>query len=124
VARNDLEVTVTPVERVGEIIDATVGAGATSVADVRFELEDASALEREALRQAVATARLRAEAMAAGAGRAVDRIVRVEEEGAAAQPPRPVFRARAVAAEAAPDTPVTPGGVEVRARVRLTAKLR
>jgi len=124
VARNQLEVMVTPVERVGEIIDATVGAGATDIADVRFELEDPSVLERDALRQAVASARLRAEAMAAGAGRAVDRIVRVEEEGAATPLPRPVYSARAVAAAPPPETPVSPGTVEVRARVRLTAKLR
>jgi hypothetical protein len=125
VARNQLEVTIAPVERVGEIIDAAVGAGATAVADVRFVVEDPGVPEREALRRAVTAARLRAEAMAKGAGREIARIVRIEEEGASIvpPPPPPVFRARAMAADAAPETPVSSGQIEVTARVRLTARL-
>jgi hypothetical protein len=125
VARNQLEVTVDPVERVGEIIDAAVGAGATAITDVRFVVEDPGVPEREALRRAVRAARLRAEAMASGAGREIARIVRVEEDGASLvpPPPPPVFRARAMAAEAAPETPVSAGQIEVTARVRLTARL-
>ena len=38
-------------------------------------------LERDALRRATADARMRAEAAAAGAGRSIDRIIRIEEAG-------------------------------------------
>ena len=52
------------VERVGELLDAMVDAGATTVAGVRFDLKDRAAAEREALRLAVADARARADAIA------------------------------------------------------------
>ena len=48
----------------------------------RFDVRNRAALERDALRQAVADARARADAAAAGAGATIDRIVRIEEEGA------------------------------------------
>lgn len=126
VARNSLEVRLDEVEKVGEVIDASVMSGATSVSDVRFDLKDRGALEREALKQAVGDARGRVEALAAAAGRAIDRIVRVEDAGAIVQPPpRPVMMMRAeVAAAPPPETPVVPGQVEVRARVSLTARMK
>ena len=75
VARNGVEVRVDAVERVGELLEAVVDAGATTVSGVRFEVKDRASAEREALRLAVADARARADAMAAGAGRTVDRVI-------------------------------------------------
>jgi uncharacterized protein len=124
-ARNSLEVRVDEIGRVGELIDLAVGAGATSVGGVRFDLKDRGAAERDALRQAVAAARARAEAVAAGAGMRIERIVRIEEHRAGViPPPRPFMMAgRAdVAAEAAP--PIEPGELEIRAAVTLTVAVR
>ena len=53
--------------RVGEILDLAVAAGATSAHNIRFDLKERAAAERQALRLAVADARARAEAAAAGA---------------------------------------------------------
>jgi uncharacterized protein YggE len=126
VARNSIEVRLDEIERMGEVIDVSVGSGATAVSDVRFDLKNRSALERDALKQAVADARARVEALAAAAGRSIDRILRVEDAGAIVQPPpRPVMMMRAEAAAAPPpETPVVPGQVEVRARVSLTARMK
>ena len=90
---------------------------------MRFDVRDREIVEREALRLAVVDARTRAEAAAAGAGRAVDRIIRVEDmrDGGGGMP-RPMM-AMARAADAA-TTPVEPGLVEIRARVTLTAAMR
>jgi uncharacterized protein YggE len=124
VARNSIEVRLDDMGRVGEVIDASVGSGATSISDIRFDVKDRPALEREALKQAVADARSRAEALAAASGREIERITRIDDSGAAVQPPpRPMLAMRAEAA-AAPATPVTPGEVEVRASVTLTARLK
>ena len=79
VARNALEVRVDAVERTGEIIDAAVQAGATSISGVRFDLKDRAGAEREALRLAVADARAAPRPRPAGAGRTVDRVLRIEE---------------------------------------------
>ena len=57
VARNTIEVRVDALPKLGEMIDAAVGSGATTVGGVRFDLKDRDGAEREALRLAVADAR-------------------------------------------------------------------
>jgi uncharacterized protein YggE len=124
VARNTLEITVADVSRAGEIADGAVQAGATAIDGIRFELKDRAAAQREALRLAVADARGRAEAAASGAGRSVDRILKVEEEGVDTAPPRPLMRTMATTAEMTFVTTAEPGLIEVRAGVTLTVAMR
>lgn len=125
VATNVIEVRLDDVARVGDVIDAVVGAGATRVTGVRFTLKDMAGAEQEALKLASAAALGRARAMAEGVGRNVDRVVKLDETGSNyAPPPAPVMmRSMAQAADAAP-TPVTAGDVEVRVSVTLHASLR
>jgi uncharacterized protein YggE len=123
VARNSIEVRVDDLPKLGDILDIAVGAGATSVAGVRFDLKDRAGAEREALQHAVEDARARANAAAAGAGLKVDRIVRIEEHRTNLMPPpRPMVAMRAEAQ--APTTPVVAGELEIRASVVLTASIR
>lgn len=123
VARNTVEVRVDAIDRVGELLEIAVGSGATTLGGIRFDLKDQSKLEREALRLAVADARGKAEAVAAGAGRVIDRIVRVEERGVGnIQPPVPMFRQAQVAADAAP--PISVGQMEIRANVVVTVTVK
>ena len=124
VARNAIEVRVDEIARVGEILDVAVQGGATSIGGVRFDLQERDKIEREALRLAVVDARARAEAAVAGAGRAIDRIIRIEDarEVGAVPMARPMMTMKA--SEAAVQTPVEPGLVEIRARVTLTASMR
>lgn len=125
VARNTVEVKLDAVERLGEILELTVAAGATSVGGVRFDLKDRASLEREALRLAVADARARAEAAATGAGRTIERILRVEERGAVAAPPMPFAAGGIALRQAAGDAPpIAAGQIELRAQVTLTAVLK
>lgn len=125
VARNSIEVRLDDMTRVGEVIDLAVSGGATSVHNVRFDLKQRDMLEREALKRATADARARAEAAASGAGRSIDRVIRIEEPtGGRPMPPSPMMMMREVAAAAAPPTPVAPGELEIRATVTLTATLR
>ena len=125
VARNSIEVRVDDLTRVGEVIDLAVSGGATAVHDVRFDLKQRDMLEREALKRATADARARADAAASGAGRTIDRVIRIEEPiGARPGPPMPRMMVREAMAAAAPPTPVAPGEIEIRATVTLTATLR
>src|SRR4029078_4491268 len=92
VPRSTVEVRVDNVERVAEYLEVAVASGATSLGGVRFDLKDRAKLEREALRLAVADARARADGAAPGAGRTVERIVRIEEGGVEGGPvPMPRF---------------------------------
>jgi uncharacterized protein YggE len=122
VARNAVEVRVDDIARVGEVLDVAVQGGATAISGVRFELQDREKVEREALRLAVADARSRADAAAAGAGRSIDRVVKIEDvrEGGVISMGRPMMAMKAEAAQ----TPVEPGLVEIRARVTLTASMK
>ena len=125
-ARNSVEVRVDELPRVGEILDAAVSSGATSVGGIRFDLKNQEAAEREALKIAVEDARQRADAAASGAGMRVERVVRIEEQRAVSVPPpmpRPMAVARSQMAEAA-EPPIAPGELEIRANVTLVASVR
>ena len=119
---NVIEVRVDEIESLGSLLDDVVGAGATSVSGIRFDLKDRDGAEREALRLAVADARARAEAAAAGAGVRIVRVQTIEEQGSAQVPrPMPMMRMEAAMAADAPPTPVAAGEIEIQATVRLTA---
>lgn len=122
VVSNVIEVRVDALDRLGVLLDEVVDAGATSVSGIRFDLKDRKAAEREALSQAVADARARAEAVASGAGVRIVRIQTIEEQGMA-EPPRPMAMRMEMAAvaDAGPQTPVAAGEIEIVASVRLVA---
>lgn len=125
VARNTVEVRVDSVDRVGEYLEMAVASGATSLGGVRFDLKDRAKLEREALRLAVADARAKADAAASGAGRTVERIVRIEEGGIEGGPvPMPRFARAETLTAAAAAPPIETGQTEIRARVTLTAVIK
>ena len=125
VARNTIEVRVDAVERIGELLEIAGTSGATSLGGIRFDLKDRSKLEREALRLAVADARAKADAIAAGAGRSIERVVRIEEQGVSGGPV-PMYRREAAVgvAQAAVAPPIEAGQTELRAQVTLTAILK
>lgn len=124
VARNVVEVRLDDIGRVGEILELAVGSGATSVSGVRFDLKDRGAAEREALRLAVADARQRADAAASGANVRVERVLRIEEQRGVPDVPRPMMMAMRQEASAAGQPPITPGEMEIKANVTLTASIR
>ena len=122
IARNQIEVRVDALDRLGAVLDAAGGSGATSIAGLRFDVRDRAGIEREALRLAVEDAMARARAIASGARTTVGSIIRIEDHVEASGPMPVMMR---MAAEAAPtQTPVSPGEVEVTARVTLTVEIR
>jgi uncharacterized protein len=124
-AVNTIEVRLDDITRVGEILDLAVAAGATSAQNIRFDLKERQTAERQALRLAVADARARAEAAAAGANATIVAVVRIEEQGRPVEPPRPMpAMMRASAADAAAETPVNAGEIEIEASVLLTATIK
>lgn len=124
VARNTIEVRLDDIAKVGDVLGATVGSGATSVGGLRFDLKNRESAEREALRLAVADARGRADAAAQGAGVKIDRIVRIEEIREPEIRPMPQMRTMAQEVAADASVPITPGTIEIRSHVRLTAAIK
>ena len=114
------------VSRAGEVMTVATTAGATSVGGVRFDRRDREALEEEALKSAVGIARARAEALAAVAGKSLDRIIRIAEERVAFAGPEPYGRGAQVqeAVMVGGAVPVASGEIEIRMRVVLTATIK
>jgi uncharacterized protein len=112
---NQATVTVRPVDDVAGIVDAAIGAGATTLDGVSFRIADPADARREALTRAVADARDRAEALADAAGLRITGVVRITEGGGPDLPPIPVL-ARMETGDAAA-TPLAGGTTELDARV-------
>jgi uncharacterized protein YggE len=113
-ASNTITVSLTDVAKAGAVLDAGIAAGANLAGGLRFGFQDETALRRQALEQAAANARAKAESLAAALGLRLTGIAAVEEE-----PSGPVPVARATASEAAQSVPVQPGELTVQARVRV-----
>jgi hypothetical protein len=121
IARNQIEVRVDDLDRLSPVIDAAGASGATSMAGLRWDVKDRKNIEREALRLAVEDAMGRARALAQGAGATLGPIVRIDEQRMG----RPMYARESMQlATQAPDTPVSPGQIEIRAQITLTVEIR
>jgi uncharacterized protein YggE len=118
-ASNSVSATI-GVQKAGALIDAAAEAGANQISGPGMSSSDADRLYREALADAVADARERAEVLARAAGRTLGEISSMTEGGGVSPLP---FAERA-AADAAASTPVVPGKQETTATVSVTFSLR
>ena len=116
-ASNAVSATV-DVDRAGAVIDAAVNAGANQVNGPTMSVADQGKLYRQALKAAVADARLSAETLAAASGRPLGKVTSVVESGGAT--PVPMF-AKAAASDAG--TPIEAGVQETTATVTVTFAL-
>ena len=116
-ASNAVSATV-DVDRAGALIDAAVAAGANQVNGPSLSLADQGALYRQALKAAVADARLSAETLAAAAGRTLGKVTTVVESSADVPVP---MAAKAVSSDAG--TPIEAGSQDTTAQVTVTFAL-
>ncbi len=120
-ATNVLQVKTNDLTQVGKIIDMATQSSANRIQSLQFTLKDEQAVYIQALREAVAKARAKGEAIASALGLKIVRVLSVEEGGPLS---RPVYAEGMQARAAAPvQTPVEPGTIEVRARVTLTVEI-
>ncbi len=87
-ARNQVEARVDNLELLSKVMDAAIATGATSITGLRFDVKARAQHERDALRSAVQDATERAQAIAAGAGRSLGPIVRIQEQRMSSTPYR------------------------------------
>lgn len=113
VARNTVQVRLDEMDRIGRVIDASLGAGANRIESVRFGVSDVEEARREALAAAVRQARSLGLAMAEAAGGRLGPLIELQMQGAM---PLRAFETAMVAQEAT--TPIMPGEVTVTATVR------
>jgi uncharacterized protein YggE len=121
-ATNIVRVTLDDLTKIGDVIDAATQAGANRIQQLQFLLKDEQPVQAQGLREAAQKARQKANALAAGLGLTVVRVLAVEESG---QPIIPLQRDFSTmrAEAAAANTPIEPGTIEVRASVALTVQI-
>jgi uncharacterized protein YggE len=123
VARNTVEVRVDDLAKLGDVLDAVVSSGATMIHGLRFDVKQRDQIEGQALQSAVKDAMAKSQAIASGAGRGLDRILRIEELSGGGEPV-PMMRSYAMAKAEDASTPVAAGEMEIRAQVRLTVAIK
>ncbi len=123
-ASNAVRIKTNTLDLVGRLIDGAMQAGANNVNRLVFTLKDEQGAQLEALRQASAKAKSKAEAVAASLGLKIVRIAAINEGERTIQPIyRQAMAARGEALAAQAPTPVEPGTVDVRSTVSLTAEV-
>jgi len=121
---NVVEVSVRDLAKLGEVVDRTLEAGATSMESLSFRVAEPAPAEREARVRAMDAARARADVLAEAAGLSIVGVSDIVE-GAAARPPIPFPKAERMALAAADvATPVEAGSLEVAVTVNVTYRAR
>jgi uncharacterized protein YggE len=116
VATNSVSAVVKQLAKAGAVIDAAVDAGANQVYGPSLSGGDQTALYRQALKAAVANARLSAQALAEAANVSLGRVTAIVEGGNA---PQPLAQTASKAMDAG-STPIEPGTQQVTATVSVT----
>jgi uncharacterized protein len=121
-ATNTVEVTLNDLTQVGKVIDAVLQSGANNIQKLQFGLKNPQAARSQALREAAVQAKASAEAIAAGLGVQVVRVLSAEEyepEGGFVQPKRNAASVPGVP----PPTEVEAGTIEVTATIMLRVEV-
>lgn len=119
--QNTVSVTVRDLDKLSDVLDNGVAAGATSVDGISFDVADRAASEAKARQAAVTDAKAKADTLASGLGVRISGVANVSE-----QVSTPVWYDRAYAsgaaapADAAAETPVLPGTTDIVITVQVT----
>ncbi len=117
---NQVHVILEDITKAGMALDALVAAGANQMNGLNFSIKEPAPLLAKARSEAVADARLRAQQYAAAAGVALGQILSISE-GGSSEPPRPMYRIMAMAADS---VPVAAGEESVSANVTIVWEIR
>jgi uncharacterized protein len=119
--RNVVSVEIRELSRIGQVIDAALGAGATSIAGPRFALSAPDSARREALDAAVRKAGADATVMARAAGVQLGRVLEMSSAdfGEGPTPEFPRMALMRAESDASLETPIELGLIKVRVSVTM-----
>ncbi len=118
----NLEVKVTPLDKINSVIDAATKDGANIVGGVTFTLDDKtkSDLEEKARTQAITNAKQKAQSLAGASGLQLGKIIDVQENNTSQPFPMVDSMLRVGRGDAANKTVVSPGETTVQTTVTLS----
>jgi len=119
-ATNVVRVEINELNKIGNVIDSGINAGANRLEGLSFTLRDDALFRQKALQQAALNARQKAGAIASALNLGLVRILEITEEGV--HTVQPQFRIQRMAA-AAESTPIAPGQIQVSASVTISYQI-
>jgi uncharacterized protein len=123
-ARNSVTVTLSELNRLGPVIDASAQAGSNEIAGIAFTLRQDRQAKDRALSEATQEAMSKARVIAQALGGRVVRVVEVQEEGFQQRPPQPLYQAEAMMMKRdSVATPIEVGSLDITSRVQLIAEV-
>jgi uncharacterized protein YggE len=115
---NTVKVTVRNLASVASVVDDSITAGATTVSDISFRLNDPTTVQAQARKLAMADARTKADALTSAAGVSVKGVAEITET---TSQPTPVYYSGALDAKAAAvSTPIQTGTTDVVVQVTVS----
>lgn len=117
---NTVNVTITEIDKLGNLLDVVVKAGGNRINGIRFSIADASALLDKAREEAIKNAVHKAKLYVGAAGVALGQILSIQESGSHA--PQPMFM-RAAKMEMDSAVPIAAGEQNISANVTLVIEL-
>ncbi len=122
VVDNTVSVTVRDINKLGDLLDAAITAGANSIYSIQFDVEDKSAAQNEARTKAVEDAKTEATGLAETSGIALDVIQNISyyESGGPYYYDMGYGKGGAGAASEAAAVPIQPGQLAVTVTVNIT----
>ncbi len=120
---NQVTVKLEQIEKVSQLVDASLTAGANTVNSLEFTLKDTRGLRRSAYTEAVRDARNKAEALASAAGVQLGKIYLIRESGGPV-PVRRGYETLAMASKTEAPTPIESGQVTIQVTVEIQFEIK
>ena len=123
VVDNSVSVTVRDLEKLGDLLDAAVAAGANSIYSIQFDVEDKNEATKEARTKAVEDAKVEAQELAEAAGLS---LVDIQSINYYESSPTPYFEGKGGGGGAAMESavPIQPGQLAISVTVNVTYSIK
>jgi len=108
---------------IGTLLAGVVENGANSVSQLSFTIDDPTAVQNEARKEAIEKAKAKAQALAEAGGFKVGRLLSIQE-GAASSPRYDFVTLESASRGGAPTPSIEPGSQEVKVSITLTYEIR
>ncbi|RAR41510.1 SIMPL domain-containing protein [Paenibacillus sp. MDMC362] len=127
-AYHSLEVTLRDLNKVGDLLDAASDAGANSIGNARFSVENRDAFEAQVIDKAMANADLKAQAMAKASKRQLGIVLNIVEGSVGVDTiyglEKMQMEAQSTAADAGANTSVKPGEIKISTQLYVQYELK
>jgi len=121
---HQVQVTLNDLERVGDLLAAVVEAGANTISNINFTVEDPQAMVEQARQQALETAAQRAQQMAEGLEVELGPPILIQEIGGSYPLEAPQVVGRGGAEELAAAPSISPGAFSVSVSIQVVYEIR